>query len=71
MGWGWLHVFQMKQSESNFTLAGASSMQEGLCFLTCKIQLWVSDETLSAQQKDQSILKHVRRTNTSSFLSTP
>jgi len=48
---GWLHVFQMEQSESNFTPAGASSMQEGRCFLTCKIQLWVSDETMFAHQK--------------------
>lgn len=26
-------------------------MQEGLCFLTCKIQLWVSNETMFAHQK--------------------
>lgn len=26
-------------------------MQEGLCFLTCKIQLWASAETMFAHQK--------------------
>lgn len=26
-------------------------MQEGLCFLTCKIQLWISDETMFAHEK--------------------
>lgn len=26
-------------------------MQEGLCFLTCKIQLWVSDDIVFEHQK--------------------
>lgn len=46
-------------------------MQEGLCFLMCKIQLWVSDETMFAQQKISPSSNTQRAKTTSSFLSPP
>lgn len=46
-------------------------MQEGLCFLTCKIQLCISDETMFAHQKISPSSNTQRAKTASSFLSPP
>lgn len=46
-------------------------MREDLCCLTCKIQLWVSDETMFEHQKNQSIIKHENKAKTTGSSSPP